>query len=60
MFSKKHPVDSIVEGTISSINDYAIYLKINGFDLDGFLHANDLSYDKNPEDEIKNTKKEKN
>ena len=57
VFEKKHPVDSIVEGTISSINDYAIYLKINGFDLDGFLHANDLSYDKNPEDEIKKYKK---
>ena len=57
IFEKKHPVDSIVEGTISSINDYAIYLKIDGFDLDGFLHANDLTYDKNPEEEIKKYKK---
>ena len=57
VFEKKFPVNSIVEGTISSINDYAIYLKIDGFDLDGFLHANDLSYDKNPEEEIKKYKK---
>ena len=57
VFEKKFPVDSIVEGSISSINDYAIYLKIDGFDLDGFLHANDLSYDKNPEEEIKKFKK---
>ena len=57
VFEKKFPVDSTVEGVISSINDYAIYLKINDFDLDGFLHANDLTYDKNPEEEIKKYKK---
>ena len=57
VFEKKFPVDSIIEGTINSINDYAIYLRIDGFDLDGFLHANDLSYDKNPEEEIKKYKK---
>ena len=50
---KKYPVDSIVEGRITSINDYAIYLKIDGFDIDGFLHANDLTYDKKPEEELK-------
>ena len=57
VFEKKFPVNSTVEGVINSINDYAIYLKINDFDLDGFLHANDLTYDKNPEEEIKNYKK---
>ena len=51
------PVGSEVDGVISSINDYAIYLKIDGFDIDGFLHANDLTYDKNPEEEIKKFKK---
>ncbi len=54
---KKYPVGSTVEGSINSINDYAIYLKIDGYDIDGFLHANDLSYDKNPEEEIKKYKK---
>ena len=57
VFEKNFPVNSTVEGVISSINDYAIYLKINDFDLDGFLHANDLTYDKNPEEEIKKYKK---
>ena len=54
----KHPVDSLVEGTITTINDYAIYVKIDGFDIDGFLHANDLTYDKKPEDELKKFKKD--
>ena len=58
LFQEKHPVDSIVDGQITSINDYAIYVKIDGFDIDGFLHANDLSYSKNPEEELKNYKKE--
>ena len=57
LFEKKHPVNTSIEGSISSINDYAIYLKVDGFDIDGFLHANDLTYDKNPEDEIKKYKK---
>ena len=54
---KKHPVGSAVEGTISTINDYAIYVKIDGYDIDGFLHANDLTYEKNPEEELKKYKK---
>ena len=54
---KEHEVGSIVEGVISSINDYAIYIKIEGFDIDGFLHANDLTYEKNQEEELKKYKK---
>ena len=50
---KKHKVGSIVEGVISSINDYAIYIKIEDYDIDGFLHANDLTYEKNQEEELK-------
>ncbi len=54
---KEHKIGSIVEGVISSINDYAIYLKIEGYDIDGFLHANDLTYEKNQEEELKKYKK---
>ena len=54
---KKHPVGSEVDGIISSINEYAIYVKINDFEIDGFLHANDLSYTAGPEEELKNYKK---
>ena len=32
-------------------------MKLNSFDIDGFLHANDLSYTNNPEDELKKYKK---
>ena len=57
---EKYPVDTIVDGKITSINDYAIYVKIDGFDIDGFLHANDLSYSKKPEEELKKYKKDQN
>ena len=57
VLEKKHPVGSEVDGIISSINEYAIYVKINGFEIDGFLHANDLSYAARPEEELKNYKK---
>ena len=57
---EKYPVDTIVDGKITSINDYAIYIKIDGFDIDGFLHANDLSYSKKPEEELKKYKKDQN
>ncbi len=43
-------VGSLIEGTINSINEYAIYLKIEKFDIDGFLHCNDLSYTNKGED----------
>ena len=35
LLSKKHPEGSIVEGTITTINDYAIYVKIDGLEIDG-------------------------
>ncbi len=54
---KSYPVGSDVEGVINNINEYAIYLKLADFDIDGFLHSNDLSYKGNAEDELKNYKK---
>ena len=54
---KKYPVGSEIEGTITSINEYAIYLRIDGFEIDGFLHSNDLSYTGKPEEKLKNYKK---
>jgi small subunit ribosomal protein S1 len=56
-FMNKFPVGSIVDGVVSSINDYALYIRLDKFDLDGFLHANDLSYTNDPEDELKKFKK---
>ena len=55
---KNHPELSTIEGTITSINDYAIYLKLDGYDIDAFLHCNDLTYAKNAEEELKKYKKD--
>ena len=53
----EYPVGSEIEGVISSSNEYALYVKLDKFDIDGFLHANDLSYTNNPEEELKKFKK---
>ena len=51
------PEGSEIEGVISSSNEYALYVKLDKFEIDGFLHANDLSYNGNPDDELKKFKK---
>ena len=53
---KKNPVGSEIEGVINSMNDYAIYLKLNNYEIEAFLHFNDLSYTGNPEENSKNYK----
>ncbi len=58
LLQEKHPEDSLIDGTVTSMNDYAIYVKLDGFDIDGFLHANDLTYNKKPEEELKKYKKD--
>jgi len=57
LLEKKHPVESEVEGIIDSINEYAIYLKIDKLDINAFLHCNDLTYSRNGEEELKKYKK---
>ena len=56
-FMNKFPEGSEVNGVVSSSNEYALYIKLDNFDIDGFLHANDLSYTGKPEDELKKFKK---
>ena len=53
---KNNPVGSEVSGTISSMNEYAIYLKLDDYEIDAFLHFNDLSYAGTPEETAKNYK----
>ena len=53
---KNNPVGSEISGTISSMNEYAIYLKLDDYEIDAFLHFNDLSYTDVPEDIAKNYK----
>ena len=55
-FEKKYSVNSVLKCKISHIKDFSLYLNIQEFDIDGFLHANDLSYSSKPEDEIKKYK----
>ena len=52
-FEKKYPINSVIKCKISNIRDFSIYLNIKEFDIDGFLHSNDISYFSKPEDEIK-------
>ncbi len=53
---KNNPVGTEVSGTISSMNEYAIYLKLDDYEIDAFLHFNDLSYTGVPEEASKNYK----
>ena len=57
LFEKNHPINSVVKGKISNIKDFSIYLNFEEYDIDGFLHANDLAYSAKPEEEIKKYKK---
>ena len=50
-------VGSDVEGKVSNKNEYALYINLNGFDIDAFLHCNDLTFFGKSEDEIKKYKK---
>ena len=56
-FEKKYPVDSIVEGEIVNKNEYSLFVKIGDFDVDAFLHCNDLTYLNNGEEELTKYKK---
>ena len=58
ILEKKFPVGTEVEGTINSINEYAIYLKVEDLDIDAFLHCNDLTYSNDGEEELKKYKKD--
>ncbi len=56
VLSEKSPVGSIIDGVVDSSNDYAIYVKLAGYDISGFLHCNDLHYTNDPETELKKYK----
>ena len=57
LFEKNYPINSVVKGKISNIKDFSIYLNFEEYDIDGFLHANDLSYSQNQKKKLKNIKK---
>ncbi len=51
-FEKNHKVGSLVEGEIVNKNEYSLFVKIGGLDIDAFLHCNDLTYLNNGEEEL--------
>ena len=57
LFMNEFPEGSEVNGIVTTSNEYALYVKLDNYDIDGFLHANDLSYTNRPEDELKKYKK---
>ena len=57
ILEKEYPIGTEIEGIVSNMNEYALYVKIDSLDIDAFLHCNDLSYSNNGEDELKKYKK---
>jgi small subunit ribosomal protein S1 len=49
-FEKEFPVGSKVEGTIKNITEFALFISINDFDLDGMIHYKDISYEESAEE----------
>ena len=54
---KEHPVGTTLNGEVVNKNEYSLFIKLNDFDIEAFLHCNDLTYLNNGEEELKNYKK---
>ena len=57
VFEKKFPVGEIVQGEVVNKNEYSLFVKIENFEIDAFLHCNDLTYSNNGEQELENYRK---
>ncbi len=57
VFEKKFPVGTIVDGEVVNKNEYSLFVKVVGTEVDTFLHCNDLTYSNNGEQELVNYKK---
>ena len=51
-FEIKYPVGTVVDGEVVSKNEYSLFVKVEGLDIDTFLHCNDLTYSNNGEEEL--------
>ena len=56
-FKKEVSVGSIISGEIIGTNEYALFVKLDKYSIEAFLHSNDLHFLNNPEEEIKKYKK---
>ena len=57
VFEKRHPVGTVVEGEVVNKNEYSLFVKVEGLDVDIFVHCNDLVWSNNGEQELNNYKK---
>ena len=58
IFETKFPIGTIVEGEVVNKNEYSLFVKVEGLDVDAFLHCNDLTYLNNGEEELEKYKKD--
>ncbi len=56
-FEKEYFVGTIVEGEVVNKNEYSLFVKVEGFEVDIFVHCNDLVWSNNGEQELNNYKK---
>jgi|TARA_B100000401_G_scaffold434505_1_gene374740 small subunit ribosomal protein S1 len=56
-FAKRYGVGTIVEGEVVNKNEYSLFVKVEGFEVDIFVHCNDLVWSNNGEQELNNYKK---
>ena len=56
-FEKKFPVGKTFKGEIINKNEYSLFVKPEEFNIDTFLHCNDLTYKNNGEEELNKYKK---
>lgn len=54
-FAATHPIGSIVEGEVKNIVEFGLFV---GFEngVDGLVHISDITWDKNPEEELRKIK----
>jgi len=58
-FMKKHKKDDVIEGTIKSVTNFAVFFTIKNFELDSMIHYKNLSYSEK-ESELEKYKKGQN
>jgi small subunit ribosomal protein S1 len=58
-FAKIYPVNSIVEGEIKNIVEFGIFVGFNEY-VDGLVHISDITWEGDPNEELKNYTKGKN
>ncbi|AFS47912.1 RNA-binding protein with S1 RNA-binding domain protein [alpha proteobacterium HIMB5] len=56
-FEIKFPIGSTIKGSITNKNEYSLFINFKEFDIDAFLHCNDLTYLGDSEEELKKYKK---